>query len=77
MSNDLDPSDSVVYQRTHKGQIVAAGQASSIDREFMLWLRMVNGQTPTHTLMTLAGMSTHDTRIIVDRLLALGLIERC
>lgn len=76
MSNDLDSSDRSVYLRTHKGQIVAAGQASSIDHEFMLWLRMVNGLTPTHMLMTLAGMSTHDTRIIIDRLLDLGLIQR-
>ncbi|MBI5924040.1 MAG: hypothetical protein HY836_00405 [Aquabacterium sp.] len=77
MRNDLDPFDSSVYQRTHKGQIVAAGQASSVEHALILWLRMVNGQTPTHALMTLAGMSPHDTRIIVDRLLALGLIERC
>ncbi|HEX5356425.1 MAG TPA: hypothetical protein VFW93_09410 [Aquabacterium sp.] len=77
MSIDLDSSDSSVYQRTHKGQIVAAGQASSIDHELILWLRMVNGLTPTHALMTLAGMSAQDTRIVIDRLLALGLIQRC
>ena len=77
MSNDLDPTDNSVYLRTHKGQIVAAGQTSSIDHALILWLRMVNGLTPTHKLMEMAGMSPQDTRIVIDRLLALGLIRRC
>ncbi|TAK93060.1 MAG: hypothetical protein EPO09_13800 [Aquabacterium sp.] len=76
MSNALPSSLDAVYQRTHKGQIVAAGKSSLLGHEFMLWLRMLNGLTPTRQLMNLAGASPHDALRIVDRLRALGLIEQ-
>lgn len=77
MSDALPPSLGSVYKRTHKGQIVAVGKSSLIGLELMQWLRMLNGLTPTHTLMKLVGTSPHEALRIMDRLTALGLIERC
>lgn len=77
MSDALPPSLGSVYKRTHKGQIVAVGKSSLVGAELMRWLRMLNGLTPAQTLMKLAGTSPHETQRILERLTALGLIERC
>lgn len=75
MSSDIDPFGSTVYQRTHKGQIVCTARASSIDAQFLMWLRLFNGLTPTRTLVALSSAPMADARATIDKLISLGLIE--
>jgi hypothetical protein len=75
MSMSVDPLGSAIYQRTHKGQIVCAARAPSMDAQFLMWLRLFNGLTPTHTLMELAAAPVADAQATIDKLISLGLIE--
>ena len=75
MSKDGDSLASTIYQRTHKGQVVCAARASSMDAQFLMWLRLFNGLTPTHILMALAAVPVVDAQSTIDKLIDLGLIE--
>ena len=76
MSKDVDPLGSTVYQRTYKGQIVCAARASSMDAQFLSWLRLFNGLTPTYVLLELTAEPAVDAQATIEKLISLGLIKR-
>jgi hypothetical protein len=71
----VDPLGSTVYRRTQKGQIVCAARASSMDAQFLKWLRLFNGLTPTQVLLELVAIPVADAQAIIDKLISLRLIE--
>ena len=75
MSKNIDLLGSAIYQRTYKGQIVCAARAASMDAQFLSWLRLFNGLTPTYILLELAAVPVVDAQATIEKLISLGLIK--
>lgn len=75
MRPDLESPSNVVYQRTHKGQVVCASRASVIDPHILKLLRLFNGFTPVDVIEGLVAAHVPQARDIIAQLVARGLIE--